>query len=118
MPSCGGNRVLRRRGQLVGRVDLGNDIDRFDGRPFETENFRPIRLIADALRLQTAGNRVGVVLQDDEAARDTRIRVQHDDAALHHARRDRRRHEPYPPDPRILRPQRPRRGAAGAFGVA
>jgi hypothetical protein len=81
-----GNRPLAVAGrvvELVSRVELGVQLVRLVRRRLEPEGLKAVAwLVADALRLQRPGERIGVVLEHDRAQRLTRSRVgQHDPAA-------------------------------------
>ena len=80
--------VLVRELELIGGVDLGIELDRLDRRAGEPQRFRTVAALGGALDLQRARQRVGIVLKDDDAARQDgeRIRIEQDEAALQDAR--------------------------------
>ena len=88
MPCAHDALVLVRELELVGGVDLGVELDRLDRRAGQPERLRAIAALGGALDLQRARQRVGIVLQDDDAVRQDgeRVRIEQDEAALQDAR--------------------------------
>ena len=82
-PERGRIRVLLRKLELIGRVDLGLELDRLDRRPFQAQRFRAISALrADPLRLEAARSVSG--LYCSAMMRDTAptLRIEQDDAAF------------------------------------
>ncbi len=72
----------------VSSVDFHFELVCLDSRPFQPQCFSAIGALgARALRLQRAAERIGVVLQRDDALDRTGLGVDYDDAALEQARR-------------------------------
>jgi hypothetical protein len=80
-------RVLVGELKLVGRVDLGFELDGLDRRPRQAQRLRAVAALADGLHLKAAAERVRVVLQRDDALDDRGLRVDEHDAALQQPRR-------------------------------
>jgi len=76
--------VVVREFELVRGVDLGLELDRFDGRPLQAKGLRTLAaaVATHALHLVAARERVGVVLQRDRALHNATARREHDEAAL------------------------------------
>src|SRR5205823_10167441 len=74
--------VLVRKLELVGCIDLGHERDRLDGRTLEAERLRAVAFGSSALDLETAAQRVRVVLERDHALQGRRVRVDQHEAAF------------------------------------
>ena len=72
--------MLLRGCELLGRVDLGVELDGFNGRPFQSQGFGSIAPFSDALHLQRARERVGVVLEHDDVTHRAGVGVQQHEA--------------------------------------
>ena len=75
-------RILIGKFQLVGGVDLGVELDRLHRRPLQPQRLRAIAALAGALDLQSAGQRLGIVLQRDDPLHPRRLRIDQHDAAF------------------------------------
>src|SRR3972149_9203439 len=76
--------------ELVGGVDLGVQFDCFHGRTLEPHRIRTIAAFAGNLHrfgLERAAERIGVVLQHDDALDGGRLRIDQDEAAFENWRR-------------------------------
>ncbi len=78
-----GVRVLIGKLLLIGRVNLGVELDGFDTQASQAQCFRAIAaLTAGTFDLQAARERVQVVLQNDDAPHDSAIGIEQRDAAF------------------------------------
>ena len=78
----GRRRVLIRKLQLIGRIDLDVELDRLDRRPGQPHRFRAVAALGQRLDLQRAAERVRVVLQRDDAQHRRSVRIDQHDAAF------------------------------------
>jgi hypothetical protein len=72
---------------LIGRVDFGLELNGFHGRPFEAKGLDVIATFAaHAFDLQTARERVGVVLESDDTLDTAGLVIDQNDATAKQAR--------------------------------
>ena len=72
--------------QLIGCVDFRVNFYRFDGRTLQAQSFAAVALRANSLYLQSAGQGVRIVLQDDDTNYRGSVRVHQYQPAFYYSR--------------------------------